>query len=197
MKVLAKEMRLRGLDTQEKSSIVGYIGLGHAERPRLTMPVLRRVSEQFFTLTPGTVQGSSYTTGISISTERKQRNIKKWLEHENNVLLAQRKRIIELSKKCIFIDSVQVENFLLNNFRLVELLGKTIEATKKYFAHEEIEICYLNGDKYMYGGELSVIILTEKAVDEALNLLRKFEDEYWSEQWLKADGKIAIDVNFI
>jgi hypothetical protein len=195
--LLVKEMNLRASDTQEKRSVARYTELNYADRTRLTSPVLRRVQEQVSTLTPVAFQMSSYTTGIFLSTQRKLRNIKKWREHKSNVLIAQERRIFELSKKCIFIDSVQVKDFLLSNFRLVEILDSALEFARQYFTHEDIEICYLDGDKYMLGGELAVSILTEKTVDEALDLLHKFEHQYWSEQWLKAEGKIAIDVNFI
>jgi hypothetical protein len=107
---------------------------------------------------------------------------------------------IENLKQTYDFDSKQkeeIENFLRENQEIIEVLQEAEGRIKQYFQDENLCLEYEDGEEYEDGGELSLSIETKKDVDEALEKLSDFENNWWTDKWIQINSKLSIDVRFI
>jgi hypothetical protein len=91
----------------------------------------------------------------------------------------------------------EIENFLRDNKEIIEVLQEAEGVIKRYFQDENLYLEYEDGEEYEDGGELSLSIETKKDVDEALEELSDFENNWWADKWIQINSKLSIDVRFI
>jgi hypothetical protein len=91
----------------------------------------------------------------------------------------------------------EIKNFLRDNKEIIEVLQEAKDEIKKLFQDETLYIEYEDGEEYEDGGELSLSIETKKDVDEALEELSDFENNWWADKWIQINSKLSIDVRFI
>jgi hypothetical protein len=86
---------------------------------------------------------------------------------------------------------------LRENQEIIEVLQEAKSRIKQYFQDENLYLEYEDGEEYEDGGELSLSIETKKDVDEALEKLSDFENNWWTDKWIQINSKLSIDVRFI
>ncbi|MEY2856259.1 MAG: hypothetical protein RLZZ74_568 [Cyanobacteriota bacterium] len=91
----------------------------------------------------------------------------------------------------------EIDNFLRENQEIIEVLQEAKSRIKQYFQDENLYLEYEDGEEYEDGGELSLSIETKKDVDEALEKLSDFENNWWTDKWIQINSKLSIDVRFI
>lgn len=95
----------------------------------------------------------------------------------------------ELENLYIFENPKEIKNFLLSNDYLIEILFEAHKQIKRVFGEHIVEVSleYDRDQEEDFEG-ISAIVKTNLSPDQSLDLLEKFDEEWW----LDVDDEIRI-----
>ncbi len=96
------------------------------------------------------------------------------------------------------IKEFQVVDFFLNHYPfLVQILIEAYDALRKFFPEDKLRLEYRIDPEVSDDEKLLLYVETRAPVEETLEQLDEFEEEWWIDNLSRADNKLLIDVEFL
>jgi hypothetical protein len=107
-------------------------------------------------------------------------------------------RINFLAREYEINNPSEVAKFLLENFFLFDLLKEVPGKIREYFGEKQKTVLKISYEpEYPNAAELWVEILTELSAKDAMQILDRFDEEWWFEKVEKSHGRLNITLKFI
>lgn len=101
--------------------------------------------------------------------------------------------IVNSSNYKFIFESEEAKKFLQHRPYFAELLGQVIYKLKQYFSNAELYLRLIHESDFE-DDELLLSVVTEKTPEEALETLKRFDEEWWIDHLYLSGNKLNIDV---
>ena len=118
----------------------------------------------------------------------------RYFEDETSVFIRKLKKISRLERIYYFHNPDEVKKFLLTHEYLIEYLFEAYDQIRRIFGEDiEVHLEYDIDPEENFDG-LFITIVTHLSPDQSLDLLEKFDDEWWLQVDFKIRSVITIMV---
>jgi hypothetical protein len=93
--------------------------------------------------------------------------------------------------------SPSVTEFLSKHESLEPILAEAPDKIQKFFPDAEIDFELTTDPEVENWQYITVIIFTHLSAEEAFEQLKKFKKDWWLEVYVKGDGKLCLDIEFV